>query len=83
MMCVVIVSTPSTIIAADFTSVKLWILCHRRMTRAQGGNGDDRHIWRVAGNMLSLGQLTRRDPLAWMLGMGLTTAHSKQLIYYM
>jgi hypothetical protein len=54
------------------------------MARPQVADGGDAlQFWGVAVNILISsrgGQLTRNDPPAWMLGVGLTTPHSKKKI---
>jgi hypothetical protein len=56
-----------------------WVPCHHGMARPQvavGGGG--LQVWRVAANILTSSRgRPRSGPLAWGLGVGLTTPHRK------
>jgi hypothetical protein len=62
-----------------------WVPCHHSMVRPQVADGQNGlQLWRVASNTLNKQWRTADEgcPLAWGLGMGLTTSHQKNLVCY-
>jgi hypothetical protein len=60
-------------------------LCHHRMACPQVVDGrDGLQQWRIAANILNEQPQTNEKggPLAWGLGVGLTTPHQKRKVFY-